>query len=82
MMKTNIQEILHSKAGKYMFSIILGIGLASLFRKACKSRNCLVFKGPKMSNMKDNVFNYNNKCYKFIPNATKCDKNKKIIDFA
>ena len=36
-MKTKIQELLHSKAGKYMFSIILGIGLASLFRKACNS---------------------------------------------
>ena len=81
-MKTKIQELLHSKAGKYMFSIILGIGLASLFRKSCNSRNCLVFKAPPIANITNNIYNYGNKCYKFTPNATKCDKSKKIVKFA
>ena len=81
-MKTKIQEILHSKTGKYMFSIILGIGLASLFRKACNSRNCLIFKAPAFDNIKNNVYRYGNKCYKFIPTAAKCDQSKRIIDFA
>ena len=81
-MKTKIQELLHSKSGKYIFSIILGIGLASLFRKACNSRNCLVFKAPEFEDIKNNVYSYGNKCYKFTPTATKCDKNKKIVEFA
>ena len=72
-MKTKIQEVLHSKGGKYMFSIILGIGLASLFRKACNSA---------FSDIKNNVYSYGNKCYKFTPTATNCDKSKKIVDFA
>ena len=81
-MKTKIQEFLHSKAGKYMFSVILGIGLASLFRKACNSRNCLLFKGPNLSNIRGKTFKYNDKCYKYKENATTCDKTKKIVDFA
>ena len=81
-MKINVKELLHSKAGKYMFSIILGIGLATLFRKACNSRNCLIFKAPPVSKIANNIYSYGNKCFKFIPNATKCDKNKKIVKFA
>ena len=37
-----IKRLLHGRFSKYVISAILGIGLATLFRKACNSRNCLV----------------------------------------
>ena len=77
-----IKRLLHSKFGKVVISILLGLGLATLFRKVCNGRNCLLFKGPNLSNIRGKTFKYNDKCYKYKENATTCDKTKKIVDFA
>ena len=42
----NVKRLINGKFSKYVISAIIGIGLATLFRKACKDRNCLVFKAP------------------------------------
>ena len=81
-MRTRIQEMIHSETGKVMFAIILGIGLASLFRKACNARNCLFFKAPALASIKDNTYKYNDKCYKFHEEAVACNKNKETVEFA
>ena len=81
-MGDKIRRILYGKNSKYVLSIILGIGLASLFRKACNNRNCLIFKGAPISKIKDQIFKYNNKCYKFKEDTTSCNYNKKIVEFA
>lgn len=75
-----IRRLLYSPFGKIVISILLGLGLATMFRKVCKDRNCIVFKGP--GNIKDKIFKYNNKCYTYSSNAETCDKTKKIIPFA
>jgi len=71
-MKVNLKEIVNSARGKYVFSILLGLGLATLFRKACNNRNCLVFKPPDMSNIKGKIFGHNNKCYKYEEKTVTC----------
>lgn len=71
-MKIPIKEIINSQRGKYLISILLGLGLATIFREACKSRNCLIFKAPSLDKIKDKVFGYNKKCYKFIERSTSC----------
>ena len=76
----NIKRLLHGKYSKYVISAILGIGLATLFRKACNSRNCLVFKAPSIEKINKQVFKYNNKCYTFKNSAQSCDINKKIVE--
>jgi hypothetical protein len=75
-------NFIHTKSGRVILSIILGIGLSTLFRKVCKDRNCIVFKAPSFNEVENKVFGFQNKCYKFKENATKCNPNKKIIDFA
>ena len=77
-----VKRLLNGKFSKYVISAIIGIGLATLFRKACNSRNCLVFKAPTIDKIKNQVFKYNEKCYKFKENAQSCDKNKKIVEIA
>ncbi len=37
----HLSKFFHTTTGKYLMSIILGLGLASLFRKVCKDKNCL-----------------------------------------
>jgi len=77
-----LAKFFHSDTGKHMLSIILGLGLASLFRAACKDKNCLIFKAPPIEELKDKIYKRNNKCYSYKPVATKCDSNKKILEFA
>ena len=77
-----IKRLLHSQIGKGIVSILLGLGLATLFRKVCNERNCLVFKAPKPNKIKGNIFKFNDKCYKYQEEAETCKKHKKIIDFA
>ena len=51
----DFKRIIHSKAGKYLISIILGLGLASLFRRACHDRKCYKFIGPPLEKVEDKI---------------------------
>ncbi len=78
----NIRRLIYSKFGRYLISFILGMGLASLFRRACRDRNCLKFVAPPFNKIDKQIFQYNNKCYLFEQGAATCSKTKKIIPFA
>jgi hypothetical protein len=78
----HIKRLIHGRFSKYVISVLLGVGLATLFRKACNSRNCLVFKAAPIEKVKGQVFNYNNKCYTFKESTQSCDSNKKIVEIA
>ena len=72
-MKFSLKEFVGSTRGKYVFSILLGLGLATLFKKACSSRDCLVFKAPSLSEIKNKIFKHNNDCYKFEEQTVTCN---------
>ena len=74
-MKKGMMRLLHTDNGRYAISFILGLGLASLFRKVCKDRNCLIFKAPPLSEVTKNTYEYSDKCYTFKEKLTKCDPN-------
>ena len=78
----NLRRLIYSDIGKYIISILLGLGLATLFRKVCKDRNCIVFKAPNITKIKNQIFKFENKCYKFIESIEKCDNHKKKVAFA
>ena len=77
----NFKKILYSDVGKIIISILLGIGLSCLFHKACKDKECIQFSGPVIQEVDNKIFRYNNKCYTYKLATTKCDANKKTIDF-
>ena len=81
-MSIHLDKFLRTPSGKYLMSLLLGIGLASFFRFICKDKNCVVFAGPPINEIKDKIYKNQDKCYKLVPMATKCSKNKKIVDFA
>ena len=74
-------KFVHTQNGKIIMSIILGFGLASLFRTVCKGRNCLMFHAPPLDDFKDKIYKSNNKCFKYTPVSTKCSLNVKTITF-
>ena len=77
MLFTNIDKLFKTDAGKKLMSIILGLGLATLFRESCKSRNCLIYQSPPLADLTSKTYKHNGKCYTFKEESTKCDNNKK-----
>ena len=78
-------NLLKSNGGKFLISIILGLGLASLFRKVCDDDyyNCVVYNGSDYEKeIKDKKFKHDGKCYKYDIEAVSCDDKKKIVNFA
>ena len=80
-MQIHLEKFVHSGRGKIIMSILLGFGLASLFRKVCKGNNCLSFYAPPLDEFKDKIYKHNGKCVKYTPVATKCSLNAKTIAF-
>ena len=78
----NFGKFVHTETGKYVMSLILGFGLASLFRNVCKDKNCIIFHAAPLEEIKNKIYKYDNKCYKYDTLQTKCNNNKKILDFA
>ena len=78
----DLRRLIYSKPGRYIISMLLGLGLATIFRKVCNERNCIIFRGPTLSKVKGQVFKYNNKCYKFNEQIEKCDETKKSVNIA
>ena len=81
-MHFNIKRLLYSPLGQMIISMLLGFGLATLFRKACNRRNCLVFRAPPLDKIKGQIFKYEGNCYKFNTKAESCQNAKKSIEFA
>jgi hypothetical protein len=80
-MGLNLGRFVHTETGKVLMSVLLGFGLASLFRTVCKDHNCLVFHAAPLDDFKDKTYKSNGKCFKYSPIATKCSLNTKTVTF-
>jgi len=81
MLKNFLHSVKNTELGKYIISFILGIGLASLFRKSCENRSCIVFRGPSISELKKQNYKYGDKCFQFKEQSIKCGTIEKQINF-
>lgn len=75
----HLDKLLHTQSGRYLMSLILGFGIATLFRETCKGKNCIIFKAPPVEDVDDNIFQFDDKCYKYNYKLVKCNSNKKTI---
>lgn len=69
-----VEDFVNNDKGKIFISIIWGLGLATLFRKVCKGRKCMVIKGPKPEEMDNKVYKFDEKCYLYKAQNTTCKK--------
>lgn len=74
-----INKFLESKTGVTILSVVLGLGLACIFKMSCDSNNCIVYKAPDYSEKK--IIKYNDKCYEPNEHMETCDSTKQIIEF-
>ena len=70
--------LFESKIASIILSIIWGLGLASLFKKVCHDRNCIVYRAPDPVLFVDQTYKYDNSCYKFDTELSRCRGN--IVD--
>ena len=74
-------RFVHTESGKLIMSILLGFGLASLFRTVCKNKDCMIFHAPPIGDLKDKIYKNNGKCVKYSQVATKCVSGAKTVTF-
>lgn len=75
----NLLNLVQNRFGKLIISLMLGLGLASLFRRSCENKKCLVFVPPDMESLKKDVYKHNGKCFKYKSEAVRCDKTKTLV---
>jgi hypothetical protein len=68
-----IRNIIENEYTANIISIVWGLGLATIFRHSCKTRNCIIIQGPDPNEIKDNNYKFNDKCYKYDAYAVSCD---------
>lgn len=78
----NFKRLLNEPLGRILISILLGLGLATLFRKVCKDKNCIVFNGPVISEFDGKIYKHGDKCYKYSVVSDSCQPLKRVIDIA
>ena len=76
----NFKRLLNTDMGRFFISVLLGLGIATLFRQVCTGDKCITFNGPVISDIDDKIFKQDGRCYKYTTRPAKCDPVKKVID--
>ena len=84
MINNIIKNILYTNLGRLLLSVILGLGMATLFRQMCNNKECYNFIGPKQNEIRDKIFSFdskNSKCYTMKESVVNCGSKERSIDF-
>ena len=75
----NLSRLLNTEMGRIFISLLLGLGLATMFRKVCADGSCLEFNGPVIDEMDGKTYKFGEYCYKYQLVPSKCDPMKKTV---
>jgi hypothetical protein len=76
-----LSKFVHSETGRYLMSILLGFGLATLFRQVCVGKKCINYNAPPVAEIDGEIYKFDDACYKLQKNAVKCNTKKEIVSF-
>ena len=68
----HLSKFIHSSQGRYLMSILIGIGIASLFHVKCASGQCQVVQAPPLADVASKTYKYGDVCYQFAPTPNSC----------
>lgn len=77
---SKFRVLLYTKYGQVLLSCILGLGLATVFRRACKSGNCIVHRIPSREDIQTKLYKEDGECFRVSLNESKCDDSKQIVN--
>jgi hypothetical protein len=64
-----------------LISFIIGFGIAAIFRPLCKGPECLIIRGPPVSDIRGAVYMFGTKCVEFIPKPVVCPpRSEKVVE--
>ena len=65
-------NIFKNKITKIILGLLWGFGLAVIFRHACLGKNCIIYKSPVPATIKNNIYSFDEKCFKYKQVSTTC----------
>jgi len=68
----DIANILKVPGLATLISLVLGFGLACIFRPLCKGPECVVLRGPPVAEIRGAVYQFGSKCVEFNTKAVEC----------
>ena len=71
-----VKRMMTDKFGAIVVSVILGLGLAAVVRRACTGDGCIVVHPPDHKEIDENVFKIDKSCYKYTPEVVPCKWDK------
>lgn len=71
-MASSVVDAFKTDTGRILFSIILGLGCAALFRRVCNKPDCVIIKGPKPDSVQQNFYKMEDECFKYEPYVVEC----------
>ena len=69
----HLSRFLHTNHGKIIMSILLGFGLATLFRSVCKGKSCTIILAPPFEEIDGKIYKHDGKCYKYKSEGQQCN---------
>ena len=80
-MNFDFKRLLETETGRIIVSIILGLGLATIFRKICTDGTCIDFHGVVVGDLDSKVYRHDDRCYKYRPQTATCNTEvKRVVD--
>ena len=62
-----------------LLSIVLGFGIAAMFRPLCKGSECVILRGPPVGDIRGSVYQYGKKCVEFNAKPVPCPTENSTI---
>jgi hypothetical protein len=67
-----VRGLLEDSTGAILVSVLLGLGLAALFRRVCTGDSCVIIKAPGKAEVAGHVYRIADDCYKYTPYTVPC----------
>jgi len=68
------KDIFKNKYTRIILGALWGFGLACIFRTACNNNNCIIYKAPNPVTIKNNIYEFKDKCYQYDSVNSDCDE--------
>ena len=75
----NLSRLLNTEMGRIFISLLLGLGLATMFRKVCADGSCLEFNGQVIDEMDGKTYKFGEYCYKYELFPAQCDSKRRTL---
>ena len=69
-----LEDTMKSSSGCVVVSVVLGLGLATMFQRVCKDGRCVVLQGPDRVDAERYIWKSDTRCYRYTAVPAPCKK--------